>query len=443
MKKKYLFRLLALLLLLIDSHQLYAASDPSNVNLAPIAGPRVFVALGGSGATSAFSFVNYGGVEVTQFHYTLTEDGTLLEEKDVVLDQPLPRMDTGTLSIHIPAGRQLGNSSLVFAITRVNGYDNRASVTSTTLTRTTVNHVAVRRVLMEDFTATWCPHCPRGTAVMEYLSHKHPEDFIGIAVHPSTDPLYCTDYAGGYYLGVRGLPTVLANRRDKVSGYTGEEQFRSEKEKGAEMDLEVAASWDEQQQNIQVTATTTFRIDNPSTPYALAYVLTASGLKGTSSGWNQNNSLSGLNHLLGISDYLDYYVKAGSVVKGVTYNDVAIMGEGINKGIAGSVATPAKADEPQIHRTTLHNIHRYPLIQDKKRLQVVVFLLNTDTKEVVNAAKCSIANAGTTGIERAESSEQTMEVARYTLDGRRVAAPVRGVNIVKYSDGTVVKQVVK
>ena len=74
---------------------------------------------------------------------------------------------------------------------------------------------------------------------------------------------------------------------------------------------------------------------------------------------------------------------------------------------------------------------------------MVVFLLNTDTKEVVNAAKCSIASAGTTGIERAESSEQTVEVARYTLDGRRVAAPVRGVNIVKYSDGTVVKQVVK
>lgn len=87
------------------------------------------------------------------------------------------------------------------------------------------------------------------------------------------------------------------------------------------------------------------------------------------------------------------------MVKGVTYNDVAIMGEA-NKGIAGSVATPVKADEPQIHRTTLRNIHRYPLIQDKKRLQVVVFLLNTDTKEVVNAAKCSIASAGTTGIER-------------------------------------------
>lgn len=212
------------------------------------------MALGGSGATSTFSFVNYGGVEVTQFHYTLTEDGTLLEEKDVVLDQPLPRMDTGTLSIHIPAGRQLVISSLVFAITRVNGYDNRASVTSSNAHpndsesrgRSSCSHGRLHGNVVSTL--------PRaGTAVMEYLCTNTPKTSSEIAVHPSTDPLYCTDYAGGYYLGVRGLPTVLANRRDKVSGSTGEEQLKAKKKKGAEMDLEVAAPWDEQQQNIQVT----------------------------------------------------------------------------------------------------------------------------------------------------------------------------------------------
>ena len=33
------------------------------------------------------------------------------------------------------------------------------------------------------------------------------------------------------------------------------------------------------------------------------------------------------------------------------------------------------------------------------------------------------------------------EVARYTLDGRKLSAPQKGINIVKYADGRTVKVV--
>ena len=48
--------------------------------------------------------------------------------------------------------------------------------------------------------------------------------------------------------------------------------------------------------------------------------------------------------------------------------------------------------------------------------------------------------AGVDGVTVAGSSE---EVARYTLDGRRLTAPQKGVNIVKYADGRTVKVVEK
>ena len=35
------------------------------------------------------------------------------------------------------------------------------------------------------------------------------------------------------------------------------------------------------------------------------------------------------------------------------------------------------------------------------------------------------------------------ETARYTLDGRRIEKPVRGVNIVRFSDGSTRKELVK
>ena len=35
------------------------------------------------------------------------------------------------------------------------------------------------------------------------------------------------------------------------------------------------------------------------------------------------------------------------------------------------------------------------------------------------------------------------EVARYTIDGARISTPVQGINIVKYSDGTTRKVIVR
>ena len=53
-----------------------------------------------------------------------------------------------------------------------------------------------------------------------------------------------------------------------------------------------------------------------------------------------------------------------------------------------------------------------------------------------------IGNSTPTGIEVVTSSDAT-EVARYTVDGRAISTPTAGVNIVKMSDGTVKKVLVK
>ncbi len=50
-----------------------------------------------------------------------------------------------------------------------------------------------------------------------------------------------------------------------------------------------------------------------------------------------------------------------------------------------------------------------------------------------------------TGIEAAPitTASEAKEVARYSVDGQRLKAPVKGLNIVKYSDGTTKKIMVK
>lgn len=70
-------------------------------------------------------------------------------------------------------------------------------------------------------------------------------------------------------------------------------------------------------------------------------------------------------------------------------------------------------------------------------------LINIKTGQIENAAKCTISPASTTAISSASEGEcSVVETARYTLDGRRITTPQKGVNIVKYSDGRVCKEVV-
>lgn len=48
-----------------------------------------------------------------------------------------------------------------------------------------------------------------------------------------------------------------------------------------------------------------------------------------------------------------------------------------------------------------------------------------------------------TGITGTQTSADIREIARFTIDGKRINQPQRGINIVKYSDGTVKKVIVK
>lgn len=59
------------------------------------------------------------------------------------------------------------------------------------------------------------------------------------------------------------------------------------------------------------------------------------------------------------------------------------------------------------------------------------------------AAAFHFADGTVDGIHNAALDGNATEVARYNAAGLRIATPVKGVNIVKYSDGRVVKQIVK
>ena len=75
------------------------------------------------------------------------------------------------------------------------------------------------------------------------------------------------------------------------------------------------------------------------------------------------------------------------------------------------------------------------------QVYVVALLLDKKTGAIVNAGRARVT--GSTGIEDVTTGTEATVVARYTVNGVQVSAPVKGVNILKMSDGTTRKVVVK
>lgn len=69
--------------------------------------------------------------------------------------------------------------------------------------------------------------------------------------------------------------------------------------------------------------------------------------------------------------------------------------------------------------------------------------LNFCSNGISTTATVNVTVTQSTGITDTQTSADVREVARFTIDGKRINQPQRGVNIVKYSDGTVKKVIVK
>lgn len=69
--------------------------------------------------------------------------------------------------------------------------------------------------------------------------------------------------------------------------------------------------------------------------------------------------------------------------------------------------------------------------------------LNFCSNGISTTATVNVTVTQATGITGTHTSADVREIARFTIDGKRINQPQRGINIVKYSDGTVKKVVVK
>lgn len=418
-----------------------------DLSLAPAAARKTYIARSSSTAKAFISVTSFGRDVVNSFEYTITSDKGTVVEGTYTFKEAFRKYDTSTCEIEFPVNKTADITSLTFNINKVNNERNGATLGSCNIPFTFISKFATRKVVVEDFTGMWCGWCPRGIAAMEYMQKNYPESFIGIAAHDG-DALKCPDY--GYVLATyRGRPYVLMNRTTRINSFVPKSELERERDAGADMDVDISAVWDEGKNKISITSITTFRLDISEGNYALAYVLTEDGM--TSTSWGQNNNFAGDMTLKGVSEEAEFFMNNYQTVYNMKNNHVAIAAKNITNGLEGIVKAPFVADKPIVHETSFDNIAQYKKIQNKDNLSVCVLLIDKSEGKIdkskgriVNANKCKIQTANATGIESTSiDNKEKHVVARYTINGEFISAPVKGINIVKYSDGTTKKEVVQ
>lgn len=428
--------------------QLHAA-DP--VSVMAISRGGVLVGLNDANAKASLMIDNQSRTPVTDIDYAIVVGSEESKTIHYTFKEALTRVYPQVIEVEIPPAKEIGVSEVSVYIKNVNGTPNTYYNPYFTVQRTTLSKLEKRKVVMEEYTSMGCHWCPKAVAAIDHLAKHYPNDFIGIAVH-DRDILSCPDYNALKYKN-QGRPSVIVNRTftdkaiivdspDAEEKFVAKQNFINEQKKGAKALVEVKAVWDKERKNINVTTETTFRINDETNTYALAYVILANDLY--DSNWWQANNYNGESGYKGIINEMDVFVNGSSDISGLHYHNVAVKTAGVDNGIVGSISTPIVVDKTQTHSYTFTNVGSDWKLKNKEKVQVCALLIDTKTNEIVNADKTSVLLNVDTGIDNnSVDATPKQEVARYNVNGELLVAPVKGINIVKFNDGSVKKVVVE
>lgn len=400
----------------------------------------------GSEINVPFVIENAGTNGVDNFTVNVEIDGNVTEQ-EITPEEKLTEIGASyqfTLPVKMPSNS--GKYELNVFVDKVNGVDNEGKSTVSSLFYVLGEEVN-KKFFIEEFTAFWCGWCPRGIIGMEKLRQLYGDQIVPVEIHIG-DKIHCEDYNTFGSKTVMGFPGAHVNRTyfsiDPYYGMSGENFGINEIYKEFENSLslvKIVPSGTIDGDVLTAKADVTFLYTDDDAKYTLGYIITEDDMKDDS--WLQHNSYpekkgSGLEEE---EPLFEPWINGEENVAGIVYNDVAIAAKGVESGIEGSLPVSFKEGATNNHSVEF-DLSMYSAIQNREKLNVVVFVFDALTGTVVDANSAVVSI--NTGIENIDNKDAgVVETARYTVDGNRISVPQQGVNIVKYSDGTYKKVIVK
>ena len=346
--------------------------------------------------------------------------------------------------VELPAIEETGAYPLTVTVTKVNETENQDVVPTHEGMVNILDLVPTHRVLVEEYTGTWCGWCTRGLVAMRLLAEAYGDDFIGVAYH-NADPMEVTT---SYPNNVQGFPSAFVERYYDVDPYYGYESNGFGMKDLVEylmtqlavVDLNVKAEWaDEAKSELKATVESNFVMNATGNDYAIEVMLVEDDMYGPAgTSWDQHNYYATMADTYGSEPNLGPLCDMPESIEGYHFNDVLVATSGvIDESLPESiVANSVNSFEYSFYVDDIYNTSYEPVIQNKDKLHVVAVVVEKATGKVVNAAKAKAGNSAVDeiGVDNKEVASTTY----FDLTGRMVSCPASGIyiKVVRYTDGS-------
>lgn len=304
------------------------------------------------------------------------------------------------------------------------------------------NVVARQKTLVEEFTSERCINCYRGIQNIKELKKRQP-DMVMVAVHLN-EKQFRDDVAAPesqfikQMANVSGIPSFACNRiafiynkQETIANpniaQISEEATQaidnfydfSKKNTCVFSTLGIVNKYDKDSKKIKITVTGTGveKANELLEDYALFVLVKENNVDGHQG--NENGMLDDVKH----QDVLRGYV---SDVKGD--NDLVWNGDNFTKTYDFAIQNNWKPVDLEV----------VAFIAPKVK-EIGFNLENLAVQNCISEPLANDANA----IDNIPTDSNAKEIGRYNIKGQRISAPQKGINIVKFSNGKVLKEIVK
>lgn len=381
----------------------------------------------------AVKFMNNSKEAVSSLGYVVSVDGVAGSEQSVDVSPAVGVGAYGTFKASVPCGNTEGLKEVKVEVTKVNGHKNGASSTVANGKISIADKMYERNVCIEEFTTEKCGNCPRVAGFLHtYLEEADPTRVFAVCHHAgyytdwltkacdnkllylfndnggsfapammfNREPAFDSQYAAGQKDNVT-IPRSAAEIKTITNYYLDETM--------ADAKLDMTLTYDEGESKVIIVVTGESNKGYDTENALLTVYLTEDNVKAK----NQSGA-SKFYHQHVIRDYNSNWGDA------LTWNDNRF-----------SATYEFDVDEAW----------------KKDDLKVVAFLNKHNTKNRLDNRIENVTGKDLiekpTAIESVGSADNAVEVARYNAAGQRINGKQKGLNIVKLSNGTTLKVVVK
>ena len=396
-------------------------------------------AMVGANTNIVGQLTNYGSYPVVSFKTKVLIDGTEIiseHEVDTTLHKGIIEFSIPTTAPATP-GCYARDIEVIEVNGAADGFPNDNKVETQLLA---LSESYPRKVVMEEFTGTWCGWCPRGMAAIENLQRDFPNDFIAIGVHGNDN--FETESYYPILNTVAGFPSALINRIVEADPYYGlsennygiKELVKQVKELPTEAQIGVSSKLSADKKEIEISSYSRFNIYVADmSAYVVAYVLLEDELMGMQTNYYSKSmsNQTGITEANVPADLRPYFEKQSSYF--ATFNDVARYiydAWGIEGSLSGKVLS-GKA------KTHTYTIPMPATIQNPENVSVVALLMDAYTGEIISAEKAKLGEEKLTAIGTITKDEMNASISAtdgaivvtatnataqlYTIDGKLLA----------------------